>query len=111
MSRWRLCPDPPRLTSSHLECLGVGLDVGTWIHEGLIDIVCPMLFFFTDWQRMMGNMAEWSELTQGSKCSLYPTIHAWRSRITGGHTSRPPAIGRQIRTRTAEQIAELTSAR
>ena len=62
--------------SEDLECLGVGLDVPTWIREGLIDIVCPMNFFFTDWERMIVNMAEWRKLTEGTNCGLYPTIHA-----------------------------------
>ena len=61
--------------SPDLECLGVGLDVPTWIREELIDIVCPMNFFFTAWDRMIVDMAEWRKLTDSSPCGLYPTIH------------------------------------
>ncbi len=63
--------------SPDLECLGVGLDVGTWIDEGLIDMVCPMNFFFTAWEQMIVNMAEWRQLTDDNDCGLYPTIHAY----------------------------------
>ena len=60
-----------------LECLGIGLDVPTWIREGLIDIVCPMNFFFTHWSDMIAYMPQWRQLTEGTDCGLYPTIHPW----------------------------------
>ena len=62
--------------SDDLECLGVGLDVPAWIDEGLVDMVCPMQFFFTAWDQMIEHMAEWRKLTDGNACGLYPTIHA-----------------------------------
>ena len=62
--------------SSDIECLGIGLDVRTWVKErGLVDMVCPMNFFYTDWHTMIENMAEWRALTDGTECGLYPTIH------------------------------------
>lgn len=64
-------------TDKNLECLGIGLDVPTWIREGLIDIVCPMNFFHTHWFEMIRNMPQWRQLTEGSDCGLYPTIHPW----------------------------------
>ncbi len=66
-------PHPMR---SDIECLGVGLDVRAWVREGLIDVVCPMNFFYTDWHTMIANMDEWRELTDGTQCGLYPTIHS-----------------------------------
>ncbi|GEM_PF-3801312 len=63
-----------------LECLGVGLDVPTWIKEGLVNIVCPMAFLANQWPDMIAHMAQWRELTQDTDCSLHPTIHrnlAW----------------------------------
>ena len=63
-----------------VECLGIGLDVRTWIKKGFIDMLCPMDFFHTDWQTMIENMAEWHALKDGTECGLYPTIHslAWK---------------------------------
>ena len=63
------------LTTSELECVGIGLDVRTWVEQGLIDMACPMNFFYTDWDTMRGNMDEWRALTDGTQCGLYPTIH------------------------------------
>ena len=57
-----------------LECLGTGLDVPTWVSEGLVDIVCPMSFSSTDWDRMIAAMARWRSLTEGTGCGVYPTI-------------------------------------
>ncbi len=57
-----------------LECLGTGLDVPTWVSEGLVDIVCPMSFAATDWDRMIVAMAQWRSLTEGTSCGVYPTI-------------------------------------
>ena len=60
--------------SPELECLGIGLDVRRWIKEGLIDMVCPMHFYYTDSQAMFQNIDEWEALTEGTQCGLYPTI-------------------------------------
>ena len=58
-----------------LECLGVGLDVPTWIREELIDVVSPMGFFHNEWDRMITALPQWRRLTEASRCRLYPTIH------------------------------------
>jgi len=69
--------DGPPLGSNDLPCLGIGLDVPTWVREkGLIDMVCPMNFFYTEWDTMIENLAEWRALTDGTECGLYPTIHS-----------------------------------
>ncbi len=57
------------------ECLGVGLDVPAWIREGLIDMVCPMDFYYLKWPQMIEQMESWRRLTDGSDCGLYPTLH------------------------------------
>ena len=69
--------------SPDLECLGIGLDVRRWVQEGLIDIVCPMNFFFTDWPTMIRNIGEWRALTEGTSCRLYPTIHGLAAKDHG----------------------------
>ena len=61
--------------SADLECLGVGLDVNTWVREQLVDMVCPMNFFYTDWGNMVTNLKAWRDLTEGTECGVYPTIH------------------------------------
>ena len=57
------------------ECLGVGLDVPAWVRDGLIDVVCPMDYYYLKWTQMIDQMASWRRLTEGSACGLYPTIH------------------------------------
>ena len=69
--------------SPELECLGIGLDVRRWIKEGLIDMVCPMNFFYTDWPTMIRNIGEWRALTEGTRCRLYPTIHTMAAKDYG----------------------------
>ena len=66
----------PHALSPDLECLGIGLDVPTWVKEGMVDMVCPMNFFFTAWPVAMENIHQWRELTAGTGCGLYPTIHS-----------------------------------
>ena len=73
--------------SPDLECLGIGLDVPTWVKEGIIDLVCPMNFFFTDWGAAMENIHQWHKLTEDTACGLYPTIHSMAFRDYG-----PPYI-------------------
>lgn len=57
------------------ECLGIGLDVPQWIRDGMIDLVCPMDFYFLKWSQMMNQMDAWRCLTEGTVCGLYPTLH------------------------------------
>ena len=53
-------------------CQYLGLDVRTWIEEGLVDYVCPSLF----WPRWPGDpeTTEFVELAKGRNIGIYPTL-------------------------------------
>ena len=55
-------------------CRDLGLDVRTWIAEGLVDYVCPTLF----WPRWPGlpRIGEFAALAKGTKVGIYPTLFA-----------------------------------
>ena len=53
------------------ECHNLGFDIPTWIQEGLIDYICPCDFHFADFN---APYEEFSQLTRGSDCLLYPTL-------------------------------------
>ena len=53
------------------ECHNLGFDIPTWIQEGLIDYICPCDFHFADFN---AAYEEFSQLTRGSDCLLYPTL-------------------------------------
>jgi hypothetical protein len=53
------------------ECHNLGFDIPTWIREGLIDYICPCDFHFADFN---APYEEFSQLTHGSDCLMYPTL-------------------------------------
>ena len=53
------------------ECHSLGYDVPTWVREGLPDYLCPSDFFYNDYNAPYG---EFSKLTKGTGCLLYPTV-------------------------------------
>ena len=53
------------------ECHSLGFDIPTWIREGLIDYICPCDFHFADFN---APYEEFSQLTRGSDCLMYPTL-------------------------------------
>ena len=57
---------------SNASCRDLGLDVRTWISEGLVDYVCPTLF----WPRWPGlpRIREFVELACGTQVGIYPTL-------------------------------------
>ena len=65
-----------RVFSSLDECLDKGLDVRTWIAEGLIDNLCPQNSMYSDFN---APYAEFGALTRSSHCMLYPGLHPWVS--------------------------------
>ena len=65
-----------RVFSSLDECLDMGLDVPTWIAEGLIDNLCPQNTMYSDFN---APYAEFGALTRNSQCMLYPGLHPWVS--------------------------------
>ncbi len=73
-----------RVFSTLEECLDMGLDVPTWIAEGLLDYVSPMDTMFCDFN---SPYEEFGALTRNSSCMLYPTLNQWtshRMRMSGG---------------------------
>lgn len=53
------------------ECRSLGFDIPTWISKGLIDYICPCDFHYVDFN---APYEEFSQLTRGSDCMLYPTL-------------------------------------
>ena len=53
------------------ECRNVGIDVPTWIADGLIDYVSPQDAMFSDFNV---KYEEFSNLTKDSDCLLYPGV-------------------------------------
>jgi hypothetical protein len=58
------------------ECHSQGLDVPTWIGEGLIDYLCPQDAMYADFN---APYAEFAALARASNCLLYPAILPWSS--------------------------------
>ena len=76
-----------RVCSPIEELLDMGLDVRTWVTEGLIDYISPQDSMWVDFNFVL---PEFGELTAGSNCLLYPGLNPWssqRARIQFG--SRP----------------------
>ena len=71
----------------------LGLDVRTWVGEGLVDILIPATLYAADLEE---DIAEWVELARGTGVQIVPTIEAgYRAGHTGGVTRNhyhPPAI-------------------
>jgi hypothetical protein len=56
-------------------CKELGMDVGTWIKEGLVEIVMPSQIHGIDWNAPIEDFAA---LCEGTDCRLLPTIQpAW----------------------------------
>ena len=53
-------------------CADLGVDVRTWVQEGLVDYLCPTLF----WPRWPGlpRRQEFVALTRGTDIGVYPTL-------------------------------------
>ena len=59
------------------DCLAQGLDVPTWISEGIIDIVCPSDYGSSDFD---APYEEFARLTRESACLLHPAAHPYPER-------------------------------
>ncbi|MFH1007525.1 MAG: hypothetical protein V1800_08490, partial [Candidatus Latescibacterota bacterium] len=53
-------------------CVDLGLDVRTWVKDGLVDYLCPTLF----WPRWPGlpRTEEFVALAEGTEVGVYPTL-------------------------------------
>ena len=70
-------------------CEASGLDIRTWIEEGLVDYVCPSHF----WPKWPGlpRTSEFVELAKGKDIGIYPTVFphpAWVRRQGSSHRAR-----------------------
>jgi len=60
----------------------LGLDVRTWMREGLVDLVTPSTFFHADQDE---DMREWVEAAKGTGVGIYPCIEeSYSANHTGG---------------------------
>ena len=65
-----------RVFSAIEECRDLGLDVPTWIKEGLIDYLSPQDTMYADFNIPIET---WSALTRASDCMLYAAGQPWSS--------------------------------
>ncbi|MFH1008254.1 MAG: hypothetical protein V1800_12265 [Candidatus Latescibacterota bacterium] len=54
----------------------MGIDLEAWLSEGLLDYLIPSDFYYTDFNMPVETF---KELTQGTRCKLYPSVHPMRS--------------------------------
>lgn len=52
--------------------VGMGIDLGAWVQEGLLDFLIPSDFYYTDFNMPVESF---KELTEGTSCKLYPSVH------------------------------------
>jgi hypothetical protein len=74
-------PEEPYLEGS---CRYYGLDVPTWVKEGLVDYICPSQFLGQ--LPCMPFTREFTDLTKGTEIGVYPTLWpltAWMHDILG----------------------------
>ncbi len=71
-------------------CYARGLDVTTWVRDGLVDVVAPGCGYLT----FSLDLKPWRELLAGSACRLVPSINKWKpSEQTRGWTKLMLARG------------------
>jgi hypothetical protein len=93
-------------------CRELGLDVKTWIAEGLVDYVCPSLFLAS--LPGMPLTREFTELAKGTDVGIYPTLWpltAWmhgvcERRVDLGGDQRPLALYKHDLCTTALKMYE-----
>jgi len=81
-----------RLLGAHVfatieECQYLGLDVPTWIEQGLVDYISPADCMYAEFNL---PYQEWSMLTSGSNCQFYPSMMPWTSNIARYRTGQQP---------------------
>jgi hypothetical protein len=64
------------------ECRLLGFDINHWVKENLVDYLCPSDFFHTDFNI---RMEDFTAITDGTRCKLYPSIHPWIARGNDFH--------------------------
>ena len=90
-------------------CRALGLDVATWVQEGLVDYLCPSLF----WPRWPGlpKTAEFVELAGSSRTGVYPTLFPLPAWLQDGPDKGPIPLAesRQV-TRYKNELVDLALA-
>lgn len=69
---------------TNASCRELGLDLRTWVKEGLVDYVCPSLFLAT--LPGLPLTGEFAELAQGTDVGIYPCLFpkaAWMHEVLG----------------------------
>ncbi|MFN0166982.1 MAG: hypothetical protein ACKV22_11190, partial [Bryobacteraceae bacterium] len=56
-------------------CYQRGLDIATWVRQGLVDAVTPGCGYMT----VSLDLKPWLDLVQGRKCWIYPSCNHWRT--------------------------------
>ena len=92
-----------RVPSTIAECHTMGLDLPTWVGEGLIDYVAPQDTMYAE-----ANIpyAEWRELTEGGPCRLYPALMNWVSHRARRRTNQQPMTQDQRRALVTSMYAQ-----
>lgn len=82
---------------TNASCRELGLDVATWLAEGLVDYLCPSLFL--DGLPGLPLTREFAALAQGTDTGIYPTLWGFSAWMHG--------IGERVITlETADQGAQ-----
>ena len=76
-----------RVFATLKECVDLGLDAAAWIKEELIDYLSPQDTMLSDFGLLF---EEFSELTRGSQCMLYPGMLPWTSTQARNRLSQIP---------------------
>ena len=63
-------------------CDFYGLDVNTWIREGLIDTLCPYRFGFVAEDHMALDLDFFCGLVKNSPVKLLPHVRTWKDNVT-----------------------------
>ena len=66
---------------TNASCRDLGLDVATWIREGLVDFLCPSLFL--DGLPAQPRTAEFVALAAGTPVGIYPTLWGFSAWMHG----------------------------
>jgi len=56
-------------------CWNRGLDIRTWVEEGLVDAISPGCGYMT----LTLDLAPWLELVEGKDCWIYPSNNHWKT--------------------------------
>ncbi|MBN1591511.1 MAG: family 10 glycosylhydrolase [Pirellulales bacterium] len=75
----------------NMSCQGLGLDVKTWVDDGLVDYLCPATFSPLGLPRTR----EFVELAKGTGVGVYPTLSQWPCGATAA-----PIIGQSDNAQT-----------